>query len=75
MSDFFASQTFAVNGTFSTLCPGGIAAPGASVNLVTTCLNASATGVRLSLLGASFTFFGAAICFLLASREMRINRD
>jgi MFS family permease len=57
-------------GNFAELCPGGIAAPGASVQLVAACRDAIDQATRMGLAICSCALVWAAGHFLMASRTI-----
>jgi len=73
-SDLFAQQAFAP-GDFATLCKGGAAAASASSSLVQACADASAAGVRHSIMALSLFFGIGGICYFLAARDVRKDLD
>jgi hypothetical protein len=74
LSDLMAHHAFGA-GSFDTLCPGGLAAPGADVALASACRAASGAGVMQALSAFSLLFIWAGLHFLLAARNLERDLD
>lgn len=70
LSDHFASRAF-TDGVFKVVCVGGVAAPEAGSDLAGACRNASAVGIRNSMLCFAVVLFVAALLYLRAAKTYR----
>lgn len=71
VSDIAAARLFpSAFGTFTAVCPGGIALPGASEAVATSCGSASAGGLRIAMLVPSCSFFFSGLLYLIAGRSL-----
>ena len=70
LSDAYAAHTFTL-GQYSAMCPRGLPLAGAAADLAAACRDASATGLRYSLMTTSLIAVWGAIHYFLASRHVR----
>jgi MFS family permease len=73
LSDRFASRAFAAagHGSFTSLCPGGVAPAHAAEALQSMCLSASASGIRLAIISIAAGHLLGGLLFLMGSRTIR----
>jgi len=74
LSDSYASHVFTL-GQYAALCPKGLPPPGAAANLAAACSNASATGLRYSLMTTALIAVWGALHYALASRDVRADLE
>ena len=74
LSDSYASHSFTL-GQYATLCPKGLPPPGAAASLAAACSNASATGLRYSLMTTALIAVWGAIHYSLAARDVRADLE
>jgi MFS family permease len=74
ISDLAAQQSFAA-GRFSSLCPGGLARPGAPAALMDACTLASAHGIRIAMAAVTLLLLWGSLHYLLAARTVRADLD
>jgi predicted MFS family arabinose efflux permease len=70
VSDAFARGVFTL-GNYASSCPGGRAVAGATQELIQSCAQASAIGLRRALTTMSLTFVWASLHYFLAARTLR----
>lgn len=70
LSDFFTSRAF-TGGAYKTVCVSGAAAPAAASDLARACLEASAAGIRSSMLCFVVVLVFSALLYLRAARTYR----
>jgi predicted MFS family arabinose efflux permease len=70
--DLFSQHLFAKAGfgDFTTMCPGGVAPAGSSVELTTACADSLAMGTRYGLVLTMLIFVWASLHYLLAARSV-----
>lgn len=74
LSDRFAQLAFPL-GSYSALCPGGAAAPGASQAVTAACMSANAAGVRHAIMAVSLLLLWAGLHYFLAASHLRRDLD
>jgi hypothetical protein len=64
-----ATEAFAIpaDGSFASMCPGGVAPAGATPGHMQACMHASALGTRQGILWTLLLYFWSALHFFLAS--------
>jgi predicted MFS family arabinose efflux permease len=70
LSDVYAAHAFTL-GHYTTLCPHGLPPADAVAELASACRDASATGLRHSLMTTSLITLWAAVHYFLAARTLR----
>ena len=74
ISDLAAQLSFAA-GRFASLCPGGLARPGAPAALMDACASASAHGIRIAMAAVTLLLLWSSLHYLLAARTVRADLD
>jgi predicted MFS family arabinose efflux permease len=74
LSDAFTERVFA-GGAYRTVCPGGAAPRGATEALAQACSQASAVGLKYTLMTVSLLCLVSALFYLLASRWLRADLE
>jgi predicted MFS family arabinose efflux permease len=70
LSDEYARHAFTL-GSYTAVCPKGLPPPGAAANILAACREASAIGIRNSLMTAALIPLWGAVHYFLASRTLR----
>jgi predicted MFS family arabinose efflux permease len=70
MSDEYARHAFTL-GSYTDMCPKGLPPPGAAANIIAACRDASATGIRNSLMTTALIPLWAAVHYFLAAKTLR----
>jgi len=70
LSDEYARHAFTL-GNYVEVCPKGLPPAGAAANIVTACRDASATGIRNSLMTTALITLWAAVHYFLAAKTLR----
>ena len=74
LSDTYAAHSFTL-GQYATMCPKGLPPPGATAGLAAACSNASAAGLRYSLMTTALVAVWGALHYFLASRDVRADLE